>query len=478
MAQDLKTRAERQLALNETAAGDAVDELIAARMELDRRVADPSAITPEQWATGVGARQHGELARAAVAAELAVQAGVRQKLAQVNSPADTATYQALLRASLIALARLRVLLRQGREREQIAAARVRVLNALVDTATARVGASRAGVVQATADQAAVTAARDALTEPPLKTLVADATAARSGATFTAARDRLSEVLPDALRERAHQRYAESAKLADDALEHHGVALAGEDRLGAEVSPASAAVAAERDFRVALAELSGYAAAAAAELAATTSMLQAVAAFPDLSPEQAKALDPADRADAVAAATAEQTLADAVAEVAILQQAVDDARLSARLDDPDSDPETNADVIAAQEALNDAAVQDALTTARAGYDQDARDALDAWEVEVPPELWDALTRFEAAAATLDRLASAPARDALTTGLDTAQDRWADALDEADVQLRRLVVARFEAAARGARAHALAELSADRTAQYARGDGPAGRTADQL
>jgi hypothetical protein len=478
MAQDLKTRAERQLALNEAAATETTVALTAARTEQDRRIADPSAIAPEQWATELGARQHVELARAAVAAELATQAEIRLKLSRVSSPADTATHQALLRTSLTALARLRVLLRQGRERELSATGRIRALNTLVDTATARVSLSRSGVAQAAADQATAQAARQALTEPPLDTIAADASALRAGATFTSARDRLAEVLPDALRERAHQRYAESAKLADDAIEYHGTARTAEERVAAELNPAAAVGAAEQSFRSALAALSGYVAAAAAELAATRSALETVAAYPDLSPEQIKALDPAEREDAVDAAAAEQTLADAVAEVAILQQAVDDAVLSARLDDPDSDPETNEDVITAKEALDDQATQDALAAARTAYDQDARDALDAWEVEVPPELWHALTVFEDAAVTLDRLASTPARDALVNALDTAQDAYADALDEVDVQLRRLQVARLESTTRAARAHALTELSADRAGQYARGDGPAGRAADQL
>ena len=87
-------------------------------------------------------------------------------------------------------------------------------------------------------------------------------------------------------------------------------------------------------------------------------------------------------------------------------------------------------------------------------------------------------FEAASATLDRLASGPLRDGLVSRLDTTQDAYADALDDADVQLRRLQVARLEAASRGARAVAVTELSVDRAGQYTRGDGPAGRAADQL
>jgi SWI/SNF-related matrix-associated actin-dependent regulator 1 of chromatin subfamily A len=478
MAQDLKTRAERQLSLNQAAAADAAAALIAARADLDQRVTDPSAIPPEQWADAVGAHQHVELARAALAAELATQAGIRTRLAGVTSPADTDTYEAQLRASLLRQARLRVLLRQGREREVTGAYIVQALGEAVDAAAARVAASISAVAQGTADQAAVQGMLDALGQPPLSTVVADAAALRSGAAFTAARDRLAALLPDALLTRAQHRYAEAATLAEEALAFLATARTAEDRVAGELTPVSTVAAAEQAFRTALSALGSYVAAVPAELAAARATLEAVAATPDLTPAQVAALDPAHRADAITAAEAEQSLADAVAEITILQQALDDALLSARIDDPDSDPETDPDVVAARAALKAAAPQKALTDARAAYDQAARDALDAWEVEVPAQLWDTLTAFEAVAATLDRLASQPSRDALTNALSTVQNVFADALDDADVQLRRLQVATLVTADREARAHALSELAGDRSGQYARGDGPAGRTADQL
>ncbi|MGY4765802.1 hypothetical protein ACXC9Q_02655 [Kribbella sp. CWNU-51] len=478
MAQDLKTRAENQLTLNQAAAAGAAAALVAARAEVDQRVTDPSSLTPDQWAGSVGAHQHAELARVALAAELATQATIRSALANVTSPADTATYQAELRASMLRQANIRVSLRQGRERELTGAAVVRALGEVMDAAGARVGASITAVAQGTADQSAVRTARDALLLPPLDTMVADATALRSSTTFTDARDRLAALIPDALLTRARQRYAESTSLAAEAAEFLGTARAAENRVLGELTPISAVTTTEQAFRTALAALTGYVAAAASELADARARLDAVKATPDLTPAQVAALDPAGRADAIAAAESEHELADAVAEIAVLQQALDDAVLNARIDDPDSDPETNADVIAAHAALDAQAPQQALTDARAKYDQAARDALDAWEVEVPDELWDALTSFEAAGDVLDRLASQPTRDALLTTLDTAQDAYADALDEADVQLRRLQVANLETGDRGARVRALGELSDDRTSQYARGDGPSGRTADQL
>lgn len=478
MAQDLKTRAEAQLALNQAAAAEAATALVSARTELDRRVADPSSLTPDQWAGSVGAHQHVELARAALAAELATQASIRSALAAVTSPADTATYQAELRASMLRQATVRVSLRQGRERQLIGTALVRTLGEVMDAAGARVASAITAVAQGTADQSAVRTARDALLRQPLDTIVEDATALRSSPMFTGARDRLAALIPDALLTRARQRYAESTALAAEAAEFLATAQTAENRVLGELTPISAVTTTGDAFRTALAALTGYVASAASELAGVRARLEAVAATPDLTPAQAAALDPAGRAEAIAAAESEQELADAVAEIAILRQALDDAVLNARIDDPDSDPEADADVIAAQAALDAPAPQQALEDARTKYGQAARDALDAWEVEVPDELWAALTSFEAAGDVLDRLASQPSRDALLTALDTAQDAYADALDDADVQLRRLQVASLETGDRRARARALGELSDDRTTQYARGDGPSGRTADQL
>src|SRR5690606_11303251 len=112
-----------------------------------------------------------------------------------------------------------------------------------------------------------------------------------------------------------------------------------------------------------------------------------------------------RADAVAAAEAEDDLGEALAAEADARQALEDAILDARLDDPTVDPETVQAVIDARAALEADAIQDPLTQARTDYDQAARDALDAWEVEVPPALWEGLGSFLRARRILEELSDA-------------------------------------------------------------------------
>ncbi|MFC4072286.1 hypothetical protein ACFO0C_45785, partial [Actinoplanes subglobosus] len=236
-------------------------------------------------------------------------------------------------------------------------------------------------------QAEADALRTALGKPPLTTVVADAAATdRKPAT-----DRLAALLPDPLRKRALDRAAEARALATAEADADAAATAG--RASARTADRPLVVAADRagqDFQGALAALRRYLATAAADLAIARSALASVAAHPDLTAAQQAALDPAGRAAGVAAATAEEALAKAVADLGKAQRKVDDAIVAALLAKPDADPMQATAVKKAVADRDAAAVQGPLTTARNGYDDAARDALDAWEVEVPDSLWRAAT----------------------------------------------------------------------------------------
>jgi hypothetical protein len=206
-------------------------------------------------------------------------------------------------------------------------------------------------------------------------------------------------------------------------------------------------------------------------------LSTVAALPDLSPAQKAALDPAARPEAVKAAGLEGALATAVAALTKAQRAVDNAILDALVTAPDADPATNPDVVSAISTRDAAAIQDPLAKARTDY-AGARADLDGWEVEVPPELWRGLVQFAAASGTLTRLSDQAARDALSTGLDTQQDALAAALDARDAQIRRELAVALTLVARTGDAAATVATAAERSTQYLRGDGPGGRTPEQL
>ena len=235
---------------------------------------------------------------------------------------------------------------------------------------------------------------------------------------------------------------------------------------------------ERALARAEAALTAYVSRATGKIAAAVATFDAVAAHPDLDAAQYAALDPTGRADAITAAAAEGDLTVAADAVADAQRSVDDAILVALDAAPDDDPDTHPDVIAARAALADVTLQTPLTDARAAYDAAASAALDAWEVEVPPSVWEALADFVDARETLTGLSSQAARDALVTAVDDATDVLAAALDERDVAWRGDVEIDRHVARRAAAQRATAAGAAARRAGYGRGDGRSGRTAREL
>ena len=475
MAENLQDRAQARLTALIARRDEAGAGLATARAELDRRHPDPASVAPENWAAQLGATQHVATARAALAGVRAEQDRIRSALAAVDNPADTATFEAQLRAALVADAGLRVRLREATERVAAGSATVAEWSTLASRAGAAVGVAEAELAAATRWQADADALRAALGQPPLDTVVAQAAAVDR----TAATGRLAQLLPDELRNRALARAGEAKAVSTAAADAATAADASRTAARTTAYPLDAAAdAAERTFLRALAELRRYAGTAPAELATARAALAGVAALPDLSTAQQQALDPAHRAGAVAAATGEGELAAAVAALAAAQRDVDDAIVAALLADPDADPMQDAAVQSAVQTRDAAAIQNPLTTARGNYDQAARAALDDWEVEVPDALWRAAVGLAASTSTLDLLADQAARDALVTDLDTTGDALAHALDARAEQVRReLAVGGTLAAGVGAAAAADA-AQADRTSQYIRGDGPGGRTPGQL
>ncbi|MGH3774181.1 MAG: hypothetical protein ACRDRR_00360 [Pseudonocardiaceae bacterium] len=481
MAADLEERAQARLELLRTWSDRAGTDLGVARLELDRRHPDPSSVDPDDWADPalVGATQHVATARAALSALRTEQDRIRAQLAAVTNPADTATYEAELRASLITDAGHRVRLRLGEERVAAAEAGIARLSDLVEVARAAVAAGEAELKAAARRQTDGAALRAKLAEAPLDTLVADATALRTSTTLLAAEDRLEALLLDPLRSRALARAGEAADGAAAAAEHRGAGQLGADRAREFAAPLDVAVAsAERDFVQAESELRRYVYTARADLAAAETVLTAIAGLPDLTAAQQAALNPDNRAGAVAAAAAEGALAVAVAALAEKERKRQDAIIDALLADPDADPEQNLAVIAATKERDAADIQDPLTAARGDYDDAARAALDDWEVEVPLQLWGAVVDFAAVSRTLERLADQEARDDLVGTLDAAQDALAKDLDARDVQVRRELAVAITLVPRAGAAAAASTATADRTSQYVRGDGPGGRTPGQL
>jgi hypothetical protein len=479
MPTDLHDRATTQATALEQAAGAVTDALALARAEQHRRHPDPTTVARADWRTQFGAAQHVDVARAELAVVRAEQDRVRASLAAVATAADAETFEDELRALLVEDAALRVELRGADERLAAARSVVASTAELADAAARELGAAVGRTAWAAEHQALGEAARAALVQPPLDGIVAAATALQAGTAFTAAEDRLADLVPDDLRTRAAEREQEALDAVDDALAHHEtVQGAAEDAARAAHPTATDVQLAIRTFLAAEDALRRYVASAASELEVAEALLARVAAHPDLSAAQAAALDAAANPDGVTAAGAERDLVAALGALRAAERAVEDAILDAVADDPDQDPETVAAVIAARDDLADAAVQQPVTDARAAYDAAAAGALDTWEVEVPASLWDAAADFHTARRILDRLSSAAARTALVDDLDGAQDDLADSLDLHDRAVRLgLSLGLVEAARRSAVAAATA-TAADRRLAYLRGDGPGGRTPTEL
>ena len=479
MATDLSARATSQRTALQKAAGEIRTDLADARTELDRRHPQPATVARADWGTELGASQHAEIARAALGAARAAEAAIRARLATVTTAADANTYEAELRALLIDNGALRVLLRHAEERVAAARARVDGLGRLAAQAEAELSAADDRAAWADEHQTLGESLRASLTEPPLSSIVADAAAARTGPAMEQADTVLGGLLPASLRDRASQREGEAAAAVAALGAHYGTVTAAIDELDRSASPGQAEAAiTTREFLAAEAALRGYVTSAGEQLQMASSLLSTVAGHPALSAAQAAALAVANNASGDDAASAEADLAAALEALGAAEAAVADAVLVALLADPEADPETDQDVIDARAALNDATIQGPVTAARAAYDDAARAALDQWEVEVPPTLWDALGAFLLAGGILTRLDDQAALDALVDALDTSQDALAAALDDLDVATRARWAAQLVQIDRRARLAAAEATAADRRLQYLRGDGPSGRTPAEL
>ncbi|GAA3650888.1 hypothetical protein GCM10022237_08300 [Nocardioides ginsengisoli] len=479
MATNLHDRAVTQ----RTKYGDLADairqQLGDVRARRDLQHPDPDSVAPSDWPSRLGSVQHLRVARQALAANDTAIAQARAGLGAVDTPAEAGAGGSALADLLVIRGGLVVSERYAAERVATDEALIASLGALLGRADAAAADATAHVGWAQVQQDAVDRLKAALTAPPLDTIVADAAAVEGGADLTAADTKLDALLPTALRTRAEARIVEARAVETDAERQLDKAEStysdrGEvsHKIDTEVAAATTA------FTDAVAKLEAYVSRSPGRLASARDAFIAVAAHPALTAAQSAALDATHRADAVDAATKESDLATATAAVAAAQAAVDDALLTALDADPDADPEADANVVAARAALADAGLQTPLTNARDAYDTATRDALDRWEVEVPPSVWDALAAFATAKDAATELADGGARNVLVTAVDQSCDDLAAALDVRDSRRRGdLVVARL-LAERTAVERAAAATATARNAAYLRGDGPSGRTPAEL
>lgn len=479
MPTDLHARAAHQRTLITDAAGVVTARLATARGELQLRHPDPASVSRDDWVTALGASQHQQLTRAALASVRTEQGLVREKIAGIANPADAETFEDELRELMIDEASLRRELRVADERVSAATAAIERLADLARQAEGEGRQAEDRTAWGLEHAELGSRLRDVLTDPPLDTIVVDADAVLNGPELTAADDRLDQLLPSELRARAEARSDEALAVVTSTQERLATLRDEADAVAVGTDPLTAAVAAaERALLSAERGLSDYAAGAPGGLARAVAALERVADHPDLSTAQADAIGTANHAAGVTAIGHEEDLAAALTAADALQRDLDDAILEALIEDPDRDPETVQAVSDARDALEAPAIQTPLSDARDAYDGDSRRALDEWEVEVPPSLWAALDEFVEARRTLERLADAGSRDALVQALDDAEDALAEALDDRDLALRTRWAIQLDEAARVGAATAAAASATERRRHYLQGDGPAGRSPAQL
>ena len=153
------------------------------------------------------------------------------------------------------------------------------------------------------------------------------------------------------------------------------------------------------------------------------------------------------------------LADVAAEQAALAVSTQIA-IAAKID-----PETEANVVAAQTALTDA--ENALNTAEDNYKQSEHGILHAWEAAVPETTWRLLADYEAARQAINDLkASDPAK--LKTDLDQAEEDFVEAKLKADASSNVLEQLAAEQTRRAGRRRSMRQNHAQRLFGALRGD----------
>lgn len=306
------------------------------------------------------------------------------------------------------------------DREAQAAAHAR--HADRAAAGARAVGARAGEAAERARE--VAAWKAAIAAAPVKDVKANADAAK-GAQKTAARARLRGAdLPNELFDRAEQRWTLARARAE------AVVASADAATGELAKQTSAGEQKRRDLERARADLREFATASQQQLDTAIALLEAVTDSPPLSADVRKRLDgtrkrPDNTPDpdakdlfdkGKAAAVTEKARDDKLDDVDTARAAVDPARLTAIVANPDRDIENVAAVTSARQAV---------TAAQPTAEQNQYEAvvadIDAWEAAVPEATWTLFEGYEEASATLDRLAGATPAD-LGPTVDAAEDAY--------------------------------------------------------
>jgi len=380
-------------------------------------------------------------ARDTVKAQLAAldadMTSIRKQLAATVTPEDGAALLQQLQDDITSSRKTTALLAQAERDLAAAKADTDIAAAEVQRITTALASATAAWKDAQVQDKRRTDLKNQLAQPPLSSIVADAATAAGGPAFTAAKTRLENDLPVALKTQAEERLTtEGARSAASANDYQQALTVLEARQSSDGGINGPVATLQSDFQRADAAFTAYVTGAIDRLKQASALLAKVAdpTVAPLTPAQtARIHDPGLVANATAAAALEAARNDAAVTLAQKQAALDQAIRQAIAANVDVDPNTDLGVQGATTDRNTA--QSALTTAQNAYtpaiEKEARD----WEVTVPDATWQLLRDFERANALLAALQS-PTPAALAAALDSAENALVTALIAADKSVRTL------------------------------------------
>ena len=281
---------------------------------------------------------------------------------------------------------------------------------------------------------------DALAQPPLSTVLADATAALAGPEHLAVRTRIEAALQPALRERARERAEQAAALTRTVSARSSAAQAAVDaEAEAGGQAANRVPRLQRALVAADAALVAYAGSAAARLNGAVATLAQGAARQGnpLTPAQQAQLNDLQGSARPDAAAAENAHDDAAVVLASAAAVLRGERIRTRITNPGGDmaameADATNHAALAQARVDFDTAQTSFNTARGAYTAAMRRRLALWQAEVPEALWSEAATFWAADDTLRALQVAPA--ALFSATTAAEAALLAAL-EADAPARQ-------------------------------------------
>jgi hypothetical protein len=387
-------------------------------------------------------------ARVAEAAELDRRiAGLRRRLAADGQmPADIRDLGDELRDRLIARAHLTAAIAQAREARHEATTEAELWHARLAALDSLLREASADLADAEAREARHADWTDAGREDEIATLRTLAGQLLDGsftpppeaesnplATLDAARDRIKGDIPEVLRHRARAR---AALAADRERAYHDQrdAIAVHYRGHRAAAEGDSGLVAQRlaAFDAAEAALRRYALEVPRHYARALELLHSVVDSAPLSDAARDAIAAAALAADSDAVTTEVALHEARRAVEDKELEVALARVAARVDDIDADPEEAPDVQARRAELT--ALQGELADAQAAHTDAFAAAMDVWEAAVPDASWHGLHRYDRAIDLLTRLRDSD-RAPLVTALTDAEGELITALSRDD-QNRRL------------------------------------------